>query len=386
MFIHLLGLIIFLYIFIRLIRPLPLRWWFKLSYAGIAFLATQVHFIQKYLPGGLAAPEIPAWLIMTMGWGFASMMVLACSLFLRDLLLLLSYSLSKGERVRQRILSPLNSSFMLMFSTFICAVGVWRAVSFPTVTYTELYFDKLPPAFDGYRIVHLTDLHTSRLLPESWLGETLKITDYLKPDLVLITGDVIDGTPEKRQRDIRPFKQLKTPDGVWVSLGNHEYYSELNEWLKVFEELNLPVLANENIRIQRESEEIVIAAITDITAERFGEEMPDIDKALANTSEEDMIILMSHRPINTQQHADKGVSLQLSGHTHGGQIIALNLLTKIANQGFLMGLYKIDDMYLYLSRGAGLWGGMPVRIGVESEITEITLRSKKTGAKEAPVL
>jgi predicted MPP superfamily phosphohydrolase len=275
---------------------------------------------------------------------------------------------------------------MLMFSTFICAVGVWRAVSFPTVTYTELYFDKLPPAFDGYRIVHLTDLHTSRLLPESWLGETLKITDYLKPDLVLITGDVIDGTPEKRQRDIRPFKQLKTPDGVWVSLGNHEYYSELNEWLKVFEELNLPVLANENIRIQRESEEIVIAAITDITAERFGEEMPDIDKALANTSEEDMIILMSHRPINTQQHADKGVSLQLSGHTHGGQIIALNLLTKIANQGFLMGLYKIDDMYLYLSRGAGLWGGMPVRIGVESEITEITLRSKKTGAKEAPVL
>ncbi len=386
MFIYLFGLIIFLYIFIRLIRPLPLRWWFKLSYAGIAFLATQSHFIQTHLPGGLSAPEIPGWLIMTMGWGFASMMVLACSLLLRDLLLLLSYSLSKGDRVRQRILSPLNSSFMLMFSTFICAVGVWRAVSFPTVTHTELYFDKLPPAFDGYRIIHLTDLHTSRLLPESWLSETLKITDHLKPDLVLITGDLIDGTPENRQRDIRPFKQLKTPDGVWVSLGNHEYYSDLNEWLKAFEELNLPVLINENIRIQRDSEEIIIAAITDIAAERFGEEMPDIDKALVDTSEEDMIILMSHRPINTQQHADKGVSLQLSGHTHGGQIVALNLLTKIANQGFLMGLYKIDEMYLYLGRGAGLWGGMPVRIGVESEIAEITLRSTKKEAKEAPNL
>lgn len=378
MFTHLLGLSIFLYIFIRLIRPLPLRWWFKLSYAGIAFLATQIHFIQKHLPGGLAAPEIPGWLIMTMGWGFASMMVLACSLFLRDILLLLSYSLSKGERVRQRILSPLNSSFMLMFSTFICAVGVWRAVSFPAITQTELYFDKLPPAFDGYRIVHLTDLHISRLLPESWLSETLRITDYLKPDLVLITGDLIDGTPEKRQRDIRPFKQLTAPDGVWASLGNHEYYANFDEWLTTFDELNLPILINENIRIQRDSEEIIIAAITDITAERYGEEMPDIDKALVGTNEEDMIILMSHRPINTQQHADKGVSLQLSGHTHGGQIIALNLFAKIMNQGFLMGLYTIDDMYLYQNRGAGLWGGMPVRIGVESEIAEITLRSTQT--------
>ena len=137
------------------------------------------------------------------------------------------------------------------------------------------------------------------------------------------------------------------------------------------------MLVNENIRIQRGSEEIVIAAISDIAAKRFNEEMPDIDKALAGTKESDMLILMSHRPINAQAHADKGVSLQLSGHTHGGQIIALNLLTKIMNQGFLMGLYKVDDMYLYLNRGTGLWGGMPVRIGVEAEIAEITLRTTK---------
>ncbi|HZJ97625.1 MAG TPA: metallophosphoesterase [Oligella sp.] len=381
MFIHLVGLIIFLYIFIRLIRPLPLRWWFKLSYAGIAFLATQVHFIQKHLPGGLAAPEIPGWLIMSMGWAFASMMVLACSLLLRDLLLILSFSLNKGKRTRQRILSPLNSSFMLMFSTFICAVGVWRAVSYPTVSQIELNFDKLPPAFDGYRIVHLTDLHASRLLPESWLGETLKTTNRLKPDLILMTGDLIDGTPEKRHRDIRAFKLLNAPDGALVSLGNHEYYSGLHDWLETFENNNLPVLINENIRIQRGSEEIVIAAITDIAAARYGEEMPNIDKALVNTSEDDMLILMSHRPIDTQLHADKGVSLQLSGHTHGGQIVVLNLLTKITNHGFLKGLYKIDDMYLYLNRGAGVWGGLPVRIGVESEITEITLRSTKIKAE-----
>ena len=377
MVIHLVGLIIFVYIFIRLIRPLPLRWWFKLSYAGIAFLATQVHLLQKYLLGGLAAPEIPGWLIMTLGWAFASMMLLACSLLLRDLLLLLTYSLNKGERIRQKILSPLNSSFMIMFSTFICAVGVWRAVSFPTVSHIELYFDKLPPAFDGYRIAHLTDLHASRLLPESWLGETLRITSRLKPDLVLITGDLIDGTPENRRQDMRAFKKLDAPDGAWAALGNHEYYSGLNDWLEAFKTIGLPVLVNENIRIQRGSEEIVIAAISDIAAKRFDEEMPDIDKALAGTKESDMLILMSHRPINAQTHADKGVSLQLSGHTHGGQIIALNLLTKIMNQGFLMGLYKVDDMYLYLNRGTGLWGGMPVRIGVEAEIAEITLRTTK---------
>ena len=106
----------------------------------------------------------------------------------------------------------------------------------------------------------------------------------------------------------------------------------------------------------------MIAAISDIAAERFDEEMPDIDKALAGTKESDMLILMSHRPINAQAHADKGVSLQLSGHTHGGQIIALNLLTKIMNQGFLMGLYKVDEMYLYLNRGTGLWGGLRAQL------------------------
>lgn len=381
MLIHLIGLLIFIYIFVRLIRPLPLRWWFKLSYAGIALLATQVHLIQRFLVGGMAAPELPGWIVMSMGWGFASMMILVCSLILRDLLLALSYTINKGERIRRAILSPLNSSFMLMFSTFICAVGVWRAVSFPTVTYTELEFDKLPPAFDGYRIVHLTDLHTSRLLPESWLEEVLRVASFLNPDLILITGDLIDGTPERRHRDIRSLKSLSAQDGVWASLGNHEYYSGLDDWLKAFKDISLPVLINENIRLVRGTDEIVLAAISDSVAARYGKEMPDIDKALANTSKEDMIILMSHRPIDTKKHANKGVSLQLSGHTHGGQIFGLNLLTKLANQGYLKGLYRIGDMYLYLNRGAGLWGGLPVRIGVESEIAEITLRSAKAKAE-----
>ncbi|MDO5666216.1 MAG: metallophosphoesterase [Alcaligenaceae bacterium] len=377
MLIHLVGLLIFIYIFIRLIRPLPLRWWFKLSYAGIALLATQVHFIQRFLVGGMAAPELPGWVVMSMGWAFASMMLLACSLILRDILLALSYTFNKGEGLRRAVLSPLNSSFMLMFSTFICAVGVWRAVSFPTVTHIELEFDKLPPAFDGYRIVHLSDLHTSRLLPESWLEEVLRASSFLNPDLIVMTGDLIDGSPEHRHRDIRSFKLLRAPDGVWASLGNHEYYSGLTDWLSAFKSIDLPVLHNENIRIVRGTEQIVLAAVTDPVAARYGKELPDIDKALADTQEDDMIILMSHRPIDTQKHANKGVSLQLSGHTHGGQIIGINLLTKLANKGFLKGLYAIDDMYLYLNRGAGLWGGLPVRIGVESEIAEITLRAAK---------
>lgn len=377
MFIHLAGLFIFIYIFIRLIRPLPLGRCFKLSYAGIALLATQIHLIQRFLLGGLAAPEVPGWLIMTMGWAFSSMLILACTLLLRDALFLLSYVFTKGDRIRHAILSPLNSSFMLMFSTFICAVGVWRAVSFPSVTHLELEFDKLPSSFDGYRIVHMTDLHASRLLPESWQHEVMLISNYLKPDLVLITGDLIDGTPEKRRHDIRAFKYLNSNDGVFVSLGNHEYYSGLDSWIESFEKINLSLLMNENTRIKHGADEIVIAGITDITAERFDKELPDIDKALEGTTDEEMIILMSHRPINTQAHADKGVSLQLSGHTHGGQIIGLNIVTKLANEGFLMGLYKINDMFMYLNRGAGLWGGLPIRIGVNSEIVDITLRSTK---------
>ena len=380
MFIHLVGLLIFIYIYARLIRSLPLSWWFKLTYAGIALLAAQVHLIQRFLVGGLAAPELPGWLVMTMGWSYASMLLLACSLLLRDLLILLSYTFSKGERLRNIVLSPLNSSFMLMFSTFICAVGVWRAVSFPTVTHIDIEIDNLPPAFEGYRIVHLSDLHTSRLLPESWLDEVLETSISLRPDLILITGDIIDGTPEHRHRDIRAFKVLEAKDGVWASLGNHEYYSGLDDWLEAFKRINLPILINEHIRIKRGSDEIVLAAVTDPVAARYNQNTR-YRKSPNWYQRRRYSILMSHRPIDTQKHASKGVALQLSGHTHGGQIIGLNILTQLANHGYIMGLYKVDKMYLYLNRGAGLWGGLPVRIGVESEIAEITLRSKIKGQK-----
>lgn len=374
MIIHLFGLVIFIYVFIRLIRPLPLRWWFKSTYAAIAFLASQVHLIQKLLPGGLAAPEIPGWVIMSMGWAFASLLVLACSLLLRDLLLLMSFGFN--PRIRQAILSPLNTSFMLMFSTFICAVGVWRAVSFPNVTQFTLEFDNLPPAFDGYRIVHLTDLHASRLLPESWISEVVKMSSSLRPDLILITGDIVDGTPEARRRDIRALKLLDAADGVYASLGNHEYYSGIEGWLQAFDDINLPILLNEHVRIQHGSDSIVIAGITDPAATRFNHVAPDIEEALAGVEKEELVILLSHRPQDADRHAQHGVDLQLSGHTHGGQIMILNVFTKLANNGFLMGLYKVNNMYLYQNRGAGLWGGLPVRIGVESEIAEITLRRK----------
>ncbi|KAG0922727.1 hypothetical protein G6F35_017967 [Rhizopus arrhizus] len=144
--------------------------------------------------------------------------------------------------------------------------------------------------------------------------------------------------------------------------------------MQAFRALHMQVLENSHLQVRRGEAALTIAGVTDPVAARYGLPLPDLDAALAGADPSAPVILLDHRPRNAREAAARGVTLQLSGHTHGGQIIGMDQLVKRANGGYVSGRYEVDGMTLYVSNGAGLWAGFPARIGVPSEITLLTLR------------
>ena len=206
-----------------------------------------------------------------------------------------------------------------------------------------------------------------------------------RPDLVVITGDLFDGTPRQRYDDLLPLRRLRAPLGVYACPGNHEYYSGLTAWRERFPSLGILLLENDHVLLRRNGAALILAGLTDDVAERFGLPRPDVRQALGSTEASLPLILMAHRPHQVEQLKQlsrPGAALQLSGHTHGGQVFGLDLLVRRVNDGYLRGLYEIGPVRLYISTGTALWSGFPLRLGVPSEIPLITLRSPH--AKQHP--
>ena len=354
------------------------RWPYRAKWAVFLVLlaSSQHHLVTRTFFGSMASPEVPGWLLMALGWAFGSMLITACVFFIVDVMGGLASLLSRrtGHALldSRSALRPLIAVAVMALS----ALGVWQAVRVPEVHTVEITLPKLPRAFDGFRMVQLTDLHASRLLERPWMDAVVDRANALQPDLIVLTGDMVDGTTQARKDDVEPLSRLSAPHGVFAIPGNHEYYEEYQPWLQRFEELGLHMLLNERIAIRNGSDAIFIAGITDPAATRFDMPPPDIQQAVAGLTPEDTVILLSHRPPGAQRNAHAGADLQLSGHTHGGQVWGLHWITQWANGGYVSGLYAIDDMQLFVSHGAGLWNGFPLRLARPSEITEIILRAE----------
>ncbi|EHK64155.1 metallophosphoesterase [Achromobacter arsenitoxydans] len=371
---HVIAGLIALYVIWRFVRPLKWPAAAKMLLAALLLLAAEHHLITRNFFGTMASPEVPGPVLMTLGWAFGALILLAIFLFVTDLagLALSAFSRSRGRALLScaRLRAGLACA-----AVALSALGVWQAVRVPDVKTIEVALPGLPRAYDGFRIVHLTDLHASRLLQADWMRAVVSKTNALNPDLTLITGDLVDGTPEARANDVLPLRDLRAPHGVVAIPGNHEYYADYVGWLKAFEQLGLRMLLNEHITIERDGQPLVLAGITDSAAARGGQPLPDIAAAMAGVPPSASVILLSHRPVGAAKHAKAGADLQLSGHTHGGQILGPHLLTQLANEGYVSGMYQVDGMQLYVSNGAGLWPGFPIRLGRPSEITQIVLRA-----------
>lgn len=363
----------YLYLVLRLIVPLPLHRFTRIGLGLTLLLVCQHHMIQKWVFGTMFSPEIPRIFIILLGWLYCSFLLVLLLQLLADLTLLAAWALRRGRAIDARLTLRLRYA-VVAAGTLLSAVGVGQAIQAPEVRRVELAIRDLPPALDGFRMVQLTDLHISRLMHGDWVREVVERSNALRPDLVVITGDLIDGSPQARAGDVRPLADLAARHGVIASLGNHEYYFGAERWTRTFEGLGMRVLVNRHATIDHEGGRLTIAGVTDRVAPRFGMEGPSTRRALEGAAPDAPVVLLSHQPIGVDANAGAGIDVQLSGHTHGGMIRGVDQVVKRANGGYVSGSYRIGGMQLYVSNGTGLWNGFPIRLGVPAEITEFILR------------
>ena len=353
--------------------PLP---WSMASRVGLSvflLLVSKYHLIQLWVFGTMFSPEMPRFLVILFSWLFCSFVLLLFLVVVFDVVLLGSWLVRKGRALSATTRLRVRYGLVTL-AMALAAFGMHQAIKVPDVRRVELTIRNLPPAFSGFRMVQLTDLHISKMLGAPWLRAVVDRTNALNPDLVVITGDLIDGTVQARGDTLQAYADLHAKYGVITSLGNHEYYFDAKAWTDEFERLGMQVLVNRHKVIDINGQQLVVAGLADLKALVYGQAGPDAALALAGAPKDAPIVLLSHQPVTAYQNKQVNPAIQLSGHTHGGMIRGFDKLIERFNGGLVSGLYAIEDMQVYVSNGTGLWNGFPVRLGVPSEITEFVLR------------
>ena len=299
--------------------------------------------------------------------------------FLRDLVLLALHLRKKRIPNQKYVIAAI-----LLLAGALATWGEICAVAPPEVKRVEIR-GGIPAGLDGFKIVYLSDLHISRTTHPLYLWTVVCRANALRPDVVLLGGDLGDLNPNEIRQNMNQLGSLHAKYGVYSAPGNHEYYRGFDEWIAFLDSVDIESLLNRHVVIEHGGAKLVIAGVPDDAPDNkwyVGRERPDLDKTLAGAPEDAPVVLLAHRPQFAHDYAAHGgIRLQLSGHTHGGMIAGVPaFLVKLANKGFVSGLYQVGNMTLYVSNGAGLWNGFLFRLGVPSEITEIVLRADKNEA------
>lgn len=255
--------------------------------------------------------------------------------------------------------------------------GVWAIVSArlpPRIHDVVVHVDGLPRAFDGYRIAHITDTHVGPILRRAWVEDLVGRVDSAKPDLVVHTGDLVDGSVARLAQVVEPFSRLGAKDGVYFVTGNHESYSGAKEWSDHAGRIGFRVLLNSHSVVSRDGGDLVVAGVTDHREGGFlPERAPDAARAFTGAPD-GFRLLLAHQPVQASAAQGLGVGLQLSGHTHGGQIWPFHLLVRLA-QPVVSGFGQVGDVRVFVSNGAGFWGP-PMRLFARSEVPILVLRRR----------
>lgn len=330
---------------------------------------------------GLAGPLVDglAW-FGYLGIGLCSFLLTL--LVMTDLILLVRFLAQRfsgreahrcGPDSHRRFFLKQSVAWTLAGGTLVLGgAGLVGAKKKPAVREVLLPIAGLHPDLDGFSIVQITDIHLSSTIGRPFLEEVVRQVNALGPDLVAVTGDLVDGHVIHLGEAARPLGDLSSTHGTFFVTGNHEYYFKAGEWIDHLTTIGVTVLTNEHRLIQRGQGRLLVAGVPDLFGERFiPTHRSDPIKALAGAPEAHVKLLLAHQPMSVYEAARAGFDVQISGHTHGGQFFPWTFVVGL-NQPFMAGLYRHGPTRLYVSRGTGYWGP-PMRLGAPSEITRLIL-------------
>jgi predicted MPP superfamily phosphohydrolase len=369
------------YLWARLVRdthlPSP---WNGLVTAALVALAINI-------PLGLAVGRRVPALRGVLGWPafvwMGVMFLLFVGLLSADVLRLVGALARRAagdvaaDPARRTALARLAATAATALAGGLGGVAVRAARREIGVRRVDVALARLPAAHEGLRVVQVTDIHVgpaSPALGRAFVEELVRRVNALAPDLVAITGDLVDGTVAELREAVAPLGGLRARHGVYFVSGNHEYFSGAEPWLEELPRLGVRVLRNERVTIGDGGDAFDLAGVDDHTAERFGGLPADeaMERAMAGRDPGREVVLLAHQPRSFAAAERHGVGLQLSGHTHGGQMWPFGAIVRLA-QPFVAGLHRRGGSQIYVSRGTGYWGP-PMRLGAPAEITEIILR------------
>jgi predicted MPP superfamily phosphohydrolase len=365
------------YLWSRLVRdpgwPEPYARWGTIAFVVLSFAPLLVAGATRWLPRP-ALQAITGALYTWLGLAF----LFGVALFASDLLRLVvrAYQSLVGnappdDPERRTVIARGVAEAAGLTVAALGAVSVRSALADVEMPEVSVKLERLPPALSGLTLVQLSDVHVGPTIGRGFLEHVVERSNAAKPDAIVITGDLVDGSVASLRAQVEPLGKLKARYGVYFVTGNHEYYSGVEEWLVELERLGIRVLRNERVAIGDHAASIDLAGVDDATAHRFGPgHGADYAKALGGRDAERELVLLAHQPNQILQAP--GVGLQLSGHTHGGQIWPFGALVRLSTP-YVAGLHRHDaHSQIYVSKGTGYWGP-PMRLFCPAEITKIVL-------------
>jgi hypothetical protein len=374
------------YLWARLVRDtkLPPRWRRALTVLifGMVALMPLTVFLFRELSlnlAGLVGYIVFSWI------GLAIMLLVGVAL--GDLVKLLRWIGRKAsarpepDEARRAFLARVSGGVVAGVSASVAAYGIDRAFRGRVVERSDIKLKNFPASLAGLSIAQLTDIHIGPTLRRGFLQGLVDETNALGADIIVITGDLVDGSVAQLREHVAPLAQLKAPRGVFFVTGNHDYYSGADDWCAELTRLGIRPLRNENVRIGEGDEFFTLAGVEDFMSANSEEgHGRDLDKALSGRDSARPVVLLAHQPRTLPLAVERGVDLQLSGHTHGGQIFPWGLLVML-QQPVVAGLVRRAGTQIYVSRGSGFWGP-PMRVG---SLPEIALLSLHPAPEAAPL-
>jgi uncharacterized protein len=372
------------YVWARLVRdvgwPETTRRWLTCAVVCLGLSVPASFVLSRQLP-----PKHGLWILYVTYTWMGSILTLLLTLGFLDLCRFVIEQFTaagSAQPERRQFLQRAVAACATLVTGSSTALAVREALAEVQVRTVRVRLARLPAALHGFTIAQISDLHLGPTLRGDFVRQIVQRVNALDADLVAITGDLVDGTVERLREIVAPVGRLRARHGVYFVTGNHEYYSGVDEWIAEIRRLGIVVLRNERVSVGTAQASFDLVGVDDAHAHQFGHgHGADVARAVTGRDPSREAVLLAHQPRTVFDAAQHGIGLQLSGHTHGGQLWPFGYFVRF-QQPVIKGLAKFASVWVYVNSGTGYWGP-PMRLGAPSEITKVILLSEQVPDHES---